>query len=181
MTRQEQSGARSVDFLNWMNKNVFGIEVIEMLRIVTDFSLYIRKKLPQPEETDFRAYDVDFCLYRKNTRVLMLLEEKTHQSDSSIAGVKHDQSLVAHEIDNALSYGAKKTGLNYMGYHLVQFEETSPANGRTWFDGIEIRESDLLEVLSLKYKKAKYVEIIIDWCREFNWPIIGKEQTKGRS
>ena len=119
MTRQEITG--------WRNK---------------DFSQWIRKNLPD-SMTGFYVQDIDFILIDFRRKRVMLLEEKTHSRAISPA-----QENVMALIDRWLKNGVDN-GWKYIGYYSIVFENTSPENGRIWFDGVEVDEDTLIQILSM--------------------------------
>jgi len=106
------------------------------------FSKWIRANLPD-SETGFLVFDVDFVLVDKAHKKVMLLEEKTHNATVSPA-----QQEFMELMDSWLRKGVNN-GWKYEGYYTVVFENTSPADGRIIFDGIEVNEDILIDILSL--------------------------------
>ena len=104
------------------------------------FSQWIRKKLPD-SYTGFRVTDLDFILWNEATKQVILLEIKSKQ-----AKLKPYQHRMWGHMNRWLINGCD---WEYLGFHLVTFENTSFEDGRCFFDHDEISESELIEKLSL--------------------------------
>ncbi len=108
------------------------------------FSTWIRT----PTELDskkygFRNYDVDHVWMKKERNSAgfwMRIEEKTRNGRMS-PGQK-DMFRHIHETTNDI--------VNYKGFHLLVFSNTTPDNGYTYLDGETITRKDLIEFLEFK-------------------------------
>lgn len=121
MTRPEFSGERSLAFSQW-----------------------VRKNLPH-SRTGFCVTNQDWLLYNYKTQRLMLLEEKTRNGRLSTWFA----NLIEYVINPALAEYCPKVGIEYRGYHLLVFENSSPTDGRIWLDGHGVDEEWLRNYLSL--------------------------------
>jgi len=121
MTREEQTGKRCLDFSRW-----------------------IRRSLPDSYD-GYMVSDVDFILADVVTKKIMLVEEKTHSADC-----KKWQKNLFRNIDRWISYGIENDSNDweYLGFHVVTFENTAPYNGLIWFDNKLVTEKQLIDKLS---------------------------------
>ncbi len=121
MTRQEQTGTRSLAFSRW-----------------------VRENLPD-SKTGFCVGNQDWVFWNYKTRRLMLAEEKTRN-----AGIAPwFRRFIKDVMHPALLSYCQDTDIIYCGYHLIQFEETSPENGKIYFDRKEVTADELRSILSL--------------------------------
>lgn len=106
------------------------------------FSKWIRSKLPD-SYTGYRCHDIDFVLWHKETKQIMLIELKSNNSYC-----KPDQRLILKLLHNWIGAGID-SDWTYLGLHLVVFENTCFEDGRCFFDNVEVTESELIEKLNL--------------------------------
>lgn len=120
MTRQEQSGKRCLVFSQW-----------------------IREKLPD-SKTGYCVTNQDWIMWNWKTQTLMFLEEKTH--NANIAVWFH--RLIKEVLNPAMVVYCKVKKIDYRGYHLIQFENEGPEDGKIYFDRKEISKEKLKELLT---------------------------------
>lgn len=120
MTRQEQTGNREHDLY---------------------FSKWIREKLPD-SYTGYRCYDVDFVLWHKELKQIMLIELKSYNTE-----VKSDQHLILKNLHNWIKNGIDEDW-TYKGLHLIQFEQFNFENGKVYLDKKETTEEELINFLT---------------------------------
>ena len=120
MTRQEQSGKRSLVFSAW-----------------------IRENLPDSKD-GYCVTNQDWLVWNYKTRTLMLIEEKTHNGNIS----NWFKRLIKEVLHPALFIYCKTMKINYKGYHLLQFENEGPLDGKIFFDRKEKTESELKQLLT---------------------------------
>lgn len=118
MTRPEKTGIRPLDFSNW-----------------------VRRNLPD-SSTGYMVTDLDFILSNYRTKKIMMLEIKTRRSR-----MPEFQRRLFADIDRWIKQGIDG-GWQFLGFHLLVFENNSFEDGRAWFDNIEISEADLKRKLS---------------------------------
>lgn len=118
MTRPEYSGVRSLEFSQW-----------------------IRTNLPD-SNTGFLVTNLDYILINYKTKQIMFVEEKTNN-----APIKKWQQINFDLLARWVSRGVD-SDWTFKGFHVVIFENTSPSDGKIYFDGKEINEGDLKTVLS---------------------------------
>lgn len=120
MTRKEITGIRSLDFSKW-----------------------VRNNLPD-SDTGFSVSDLDFVLWNWKTKKVMLLEIKTRGSQP-----KKNQLEMWRNLHKWIGKGIDNDW-NYLGFHLVVFENTNFEDGKCCLDHNVISEKELIEFLSLK-------------------------------
>lgn len=123
MTRQEVTGVRSLDFSKW-----------------------VRSSLPD-SSTGFSASDLDFILWNWKTKRFMFLEIKTRRSFCR-KGQQTMFSLLNLWMNECMDNNLMQEW-HYLGFHLIQFENTNFEDGKCYFNFREITESDLITTLSL--------------------------------
>lgn len=109
------------------------------------FSEWIRNRLPA-SNTGFYVTNQDWIFWNWKTRKLMLCEEKCFKANLSTAFTK----LIKGVIEPALKEFCPKNNIDFRGYHFIQFENTSPEDGKIFFDGIEISKEELIKFLSME-------------------------------
>jgi hypothetical protein len=107
-----------------------------------DFSQWIRTKLPD-SSTGYSASDLDFVLWNWKTNKVMLIEVKTR-----MAKPRTGQKMMWSLIDKWIRKGIE-SDWKYLGFHLVQFENTIFEDGKCLLDNKEISEQDLITFLSM--------------------------------
>jgi hypothetical protein len=122
MTRQEQTNTRSLVFSGW-----------------------IRNKLPA-SNTGFCVTNQDWVLWNWKERKLMFLEEKTCNGKLATWFNK----LIHDVLHPAISKYSKENEIDYRGYHLIQFENEGPEDGKILLDYREVSEQELIDFLSMK-------------------------------
>lgn len=113
----------------------------------TEFGIWIRD---QPEVDSFkgyRNYNLDIIWwhkegYNKEPKKWMLIEEKRY-----MASLKGDQKTTFNWLHNKIM---KINDITYQGFHLLQFEKTSPEDGKIFWDNKEITKNELLEILQFR-------------------------------
>ena len=118
MTRQEFSNVRDLTFSGW-----------------------IRKNLPD-SSSGYLVTDLDFILQNYKTKKIMLLEIKTRKSD-----LKEWQKRLFRNLHRWIDKGIDNDW-EYLGFHIVQFENTCFADGKCFFDYKNINEKDLITKLT---------------------------------
>jgi len=108
MTRQEQYNKRSLDF-----------------------SIWIRENLPD-SNTGFCVTNQDWVFYNWKTKRLMLAEEKTNFGHVSSWFLR----LINEIIHPALLEYCPNHNIDYRGYHIIKFENSSPNDGRISLDAL---------------------------------------------
>jgi hypothetical protein len=108
------------------------------------FSKWIRENLPD-STSGFMVSDIDFFIYNFKTKKAMILEVKTRGAD-----VKTWQKIMYKNINRWIKKGIDNDW-QWLGVHLLQFENTYFNNGKVWFDREETTEQKVIKLLSLIY------------------------------
>ena len=103
----------------------------------TEFGLWLREQPEIDSSLGFIASNLDYIWKNYKTGDWMLMEEKRYGNKP-----KRYQEGLFEMIDRAC-YGAR----GYKGFHILVFENTSPADGRILLDEKEIGPDQLLEFL----------------------------------
>jgi len=119
MTRKEVTGIRDLTFSSW-----------------------IRKKLPD-SSTGFSVSDLDFILWNWKTNKVMMLEIKTRNSIP-----RAGQKIMWQNINQWIKNGIDDDW-TYLGFNLIQFENTNFNDGKCFLNYKEIKEKELINFLSL--------------------------------
>ena len=106
----------------------------------TEFGLWLRDQKEIDSSLGYLATNIDYVWKNYNTEKWMFIEEKRFMSK-----VKSWQ----HEIFKALHIWAKRDP-NFCGFHLIQFEKTSPEDGKIFLDKKEISKNNLIKFLQFK-------------------------------
>jgi hypothetical protein len=108
------------------------------------FSQWIRRELPDSRRDGLTVFDVDFVLRNYKTERLAFIEVKCKRRRPEIA-----QRLTMTLLDSIMQLGTPHVGGNwkYVGYWLLQFENTMPDDGRVWIDDYEVTEQELKHCL----------------------------------
>jgi hypothetical protein len=120
MVRTEMTGVRSLGFSGW-----------------------IRENLPDTQ-TGYGVTNIDWVFWNYKTRVLLLAEEKTHGGHLRNFLAR----LMSEVIDPALKAFCPTVGIVYLGFHVVRFENETPADGKIWWDNEELTEAGLKDRLT---------------------------------
>jgi hypothetical protein len=105
------------------------------------FSQWIRNNLPD-SRIGFMVTDLDFILYNYKTKKVMLLEVKTRNTS-----LPTWQSNLFRHISSWIEKGINH-GWQYLGFHIVTFQNTNFRDGKVLFDDEEVTEQELIKRLS---------------------------------
>lgn len=89
-----------------------------------EFSKWIRNLHPDGRN-GFIAANIDWVIWNWKTRKIMFIEEKTHNGKLN-GWAKH----LLYDLNKVFEVGCKNCNITYLGYHLVQFENTCPKDGK---------------------------------------------------
>lgn len=103
----------------------------------TQFSEWLRNQPNLDSTLGFIATDIDYVWENYKTGKWYFIEEKRHQKD-----VTQTQRNTFNRL-NKLA----KNDKNYCGYYLIQFENTSPDDGKIWLNRKLITKEDLIQFL----------------------------------
>lgn len=102
----------------------------------TEFSHWLRSRDELASESGFCASNVDFVWMNYHTRRWMVLEEKRF-----FTFPRFPQTGILDLLNRTI-----KDDL-FFGVHVLVFENTSPDDGRMFFDGVEIETYQLIDIL----------------------------------
>lgn len=111
----------------------------------TEFGLWLRKEPAIDSSLGYIASNVDYVWRNYKTGDWMLIEEKRF-----MATLKRWQKEIFNTLDQCCHHDP-----HYRGFHLIQFEHTSPDDGKIFLDGSEISLTDLIEFLKFSPVKKK--------------------------
>lgn len=109
------------------------------------FSKWVRDFLPQ---NLFGVTDIDFCLFNHKTKNFMVLEIKCRMAKPS-ESQERSLEMINQLVRTGMAYTTQYANWKYMGLHFITFETEPFAEGRIYLDGEEIKESELIEYLSM--------------------------------
>ena len=123
-TRQEQTGRRNLDFSGWVRRTLTGAK-------------------------GFTVFDLDFIFRDYERKLLQVVEVKTHGGEISTL-----QRIALGELSQILeagiSVGRPSSGWRWCGMHVLRLEGTSPENGRILWDGAQVSEAQLVQLLEMR-------------------------------
>lgn len=102
----------------------------------TEFGLWLRDQKELPSSV-YAATNLDFMWMNHKTGKWLLIEEKRHGSDLTWS---------QKELMKVLHLAIKKDR-QYCGIHLLQFENTSPDDGKIYLNRSEISKQQLIDFL----------------------------------
>lgn len=106
------------------------------------FSGWIRKNLPD-SKLGFLVSDIDFFIYNKTKKKALILEVKTRGGD-----IKDWQAKMYKNINFWIKKGIDDDW-QWLGVHLLQFQNTNFNDGKVYLDRVEKTEKEIIEFLSL--------------------------------
>lgn len=105
----------------------------------TEFGLWLREQKEISSEVGFIATNLDYIWSNYKTKEWMLIEEKRY---------KAKRTFVQCNLFSVLHNSIKDS--KYKGFHVIQFEKTSPQNGKIYLDGKLISKQNLIKFLQFK-------------------------------
>lgn len=121
MTKQEHTNIRPLNFSNW-----------------------IRNCLPD-SSNGYMVTDQDWIFWDFKRRKLLLAEEKTYMAEIA----PWFYNFICNVLNPALAQFCDGNHIDYRGYHLIQFENTSPKDGRIYLDKLEVTPKELRDTLAM--------------------------------
>ena len=107
-----------------------------------EFGLWLRSQEQIDSKLGYVATNVDYLWRSYKTDKWMLIEEKRFGRSVPLW-----QSQCFKILDLACSRNR-----DYLGFHMLIFENTNPDDGKMWWDGKEIDKDELLEILAMDSK-----------------------------
>lgn len=109
----------------------------------TEFGQWLRRERAVKSRLGFIASDVDFVWRNYKTGLWMMLEEKRcYGAPRAGAWPTFPQATIFAILD-----GLARRDEHYRGFHLLQFEHTSPRDGAIWLDDRPVTEAELVKFL----------------------------------
>lgn len=109
------------------------------------FSKWIKRELPD-SNTGFYVYNLDFILWHKDARKLIIIEEKTRFGELT----KGFWMLITNVLAPALRIYAAQNDIDFRGFMFIQFENTCPSDGKIYLNDKEVSEEELKKILSME-------------------------------
>jgi len=106
----------------------------------TEFGLWLRQQAEIDSSLGFVTTNVDYIWENYKTGEWMLIEEKRFMGVLSFSQKNQFNRLYKH-----INKDSK-----FKGFHLLQFENTNPDDGKVFLDHKEINKQELLDFLSFK-------------------------------
>jgi len=106
----------------------------------TEFGLWLRVQPEIDSSLGYVATDIDFFWKNYKTKQFMFIEEKRYMAEPA---------RWQHGIFQQINY-AFTGNSDYHGFHLLQFEKTSPDDGKIYLDKKEITKKQLIDFLCFK-------------------------------
>ena len=110
----------------------------------TEFGLWLRKQKEIASSLGYVATNIDYFWKNYKNSKFMLIEEKRYMAKPA-----YFQHKIFQQLHNAF-----KNDPNYYGFHLIQFENTNPEDGKTFLDNKEITKEELISFLSFNIPTA---------------------------
>ncbi len=117
----------------------------------TPFSLWLREQKDLDSDLGFVATNIDYMWENYDSNEWLFLEEKRYNGNLNFSQRKQMETL-----HNSIESD------NYLGFHLIIFQNTTPEDGEIYLDYNEIDENDLIEFLSFNKSESWYETLIFD-------------------
>lgn len=115
----------------------------------TEFGLWLREQKDIDSGFGYVTTNIDFVWANYKTDDYMLLEEKRFMQP-----IKFYQERIFKRIHQNQSIDEK-----YHGFYLIQFEKTSPLDGKIFLNNNEISTSELIDFLKFQYSTDSFYPI----------------------
>lgn len=106
----------------------------------TEFGLWLREQRQLDSGLGYVATNIDYVWENYKTGAWMIIEEKRYRSQP-----KFYQKRIFERLDRYC-----KQDKVFHGVHVLVFENTSPDDGKIYWDGKQITKDQLLELLTFK-------------------------------
>jgi len=103
----------------------------------TEFSLWLRSQREIDSRYGYIATDIDYIWLNMRKGLYMFIEEKRYKSWPASTQIE-----IFKKLDDVLTRDYR-----YRGFHLIQFENTNPDDGKIYLNGMEIDKEDLIKFL----------------------------------
>jgi len=106
----------------------------------TEFGLWLREQKEIDSSLGYLATNIDYVWCNHKTGDWMLIEEKRYMSEPKLWQKKIFSLL----------YQCCKDHPKFHGFHTLQFENTSPEDGKIFLDSTEITKEELIKFLQFE-------------------------------
>lgn len=106
-----------------------------------EFSQWIRKNLPD-SQTGYMVSDIDFILYNYKTKKIAIVEVKTNNKIISTW-----QRRLLEFVSSCIRNG-KPSDYDYLGLYIIRFEKTNFNDGKVYLNGEESSEEQIRKILT---------------------------------
>lgn len=106
----------------------------------TEFGLWLRQQKEIDSGFGYIATNVDYIWENYKTGNFILLEEKRYKSDLTFSQKNQLKRLSCELWESS----------KFKGFHLLQFENTNPDDGKIYLDRNEISKDQLIKFLQFK-------------------------------
>lgn len=106
----------------------------------TEFGLWLREQNEIDSKLGYITTNLDFVWRNYKTGEWILIEEKRYKKDC--AQWQKEIFSILHK--------ASRNDKNYKGFYFVQFEKTSPEDGRIWINYKEATKQELINILKFQ-------------------------------
>jgi hypothetical protein len=96
-------------------------------------------------------HNLDYVIINYKLKKIMLIEEKRYNSELSYSQIE------SFKVINGFMSTGNYNDYKYCGFHIIIFENTTPNDGKMWFDNILINEDKLIEILDFKGNEFWYI------------------------
>jgi hypothetical protein len=110
----------------------------------TEFGIWLRQQDEIDSSKGYLATNLDYVWRNYKTGRWMLIEEKRHRAD--MKDWQRKTFKVLHDV--------AKNDTDYIGFFFIQFENTSPDDGRIWINYKEHTKQELIELLKFETTSA---------------------------
>jgi len=107
----------------------------------TEFGLWLRKQPEIDSRLGFVTTNIDYIWQNYKTGKWMIIEEKRYMADLTYSQKKQMETLARSISDD-----------NCVGFNLLQFENTSPDDGKIYLNYREITKQELVNFLMFNYE-----------------------------
>ena len=125
----------------------------------TEFGNWLRACREVKSRLGFIASDVDFVWRNYKTGLWMMLEEKRcYGAPPERALPTFPQATLFALLDKLA-----RADEQYRGFHLLQFENTSPEDGAIWLDEKQVTKAELVRFLRFEDERLLSAEAADTW------------------
>jgi hypothetical protein len=114
----------------------------------------IKRRIPElRSKNGYRVCDIDNIFFNDQLRTAQLIEIKCFCGEPT-----QSQLEILRRLDKAVRLWSKQEEFEFLGTHIVQFENVSEFSGRVWVNGTEVSGKEMHEILSGYRRMPSYFE-----------------------